>query len=157
MPPTRPYRGRRMPTAADRATIGLSYDPHAELEHLGIPVLREWLRDTLGVWAPQHQVVIIADGLSLVEERCVLAHELEHILAGDVGCGGSAGLRAEHRADQRAARKLIAVSDFCRVRQWAPDQWQMADELQVTPWMLRARMDDLEGASRWPGMSKIAG
>jgi Zn-dependent peptidase ImmA (M78 family) len=146
-----------MPVATTQATVGLAYDPAAELERLGIPVLREWLRDTWGVWSPAHRIVVIADGQTAIEERCVLAHELEHALAGDRGCGGMAGLRAERLADRRAARKLIAVSDFCRVRQWAPDAWQMAEELQVTVWALRARFEDLEGGARWLGTSRIAG
>ncbi len=149
-----------MPAATAHAVsgIGLSYDPQAELERLGIPVLREPLRDTWGAWSPRHGVVVVAAGLSATEERCVLAHELEHILAGDLGCDGLAGQRAEHQADRRAARKLIAVSDFCATRQWASDAWQMAEELGVTVWMLRARFEDLEGGVRWlAATSRIGG
>jgi Zn-dependent peptidase ImmA (M78 family) len=132
------------------------YNPHAVLEKLGIPVLRQWLRDTWGVWVPKDCVVVVADGLSPVEERCVLAHEIEHIHAGDTGCGsGPVNMRAEKRADVQAARKLIALSDFCAARQWAETEQQLAAELQVTPWMLRTRAADLEG--RWLGTSRIAG
>lgn len=132
------------------------YDPHAELEQLGIAILREWLRDTWGAWVPSRRIVVVASGLSGVEERCVLAHEVEHILADDGGCGtGPISMRAERRADLRASRKLIALSDFCRLRQVADNEYDLASELQVTPWMLRARAADLEG--RWLGTSKIAG
>ncbi|MGV9271477.1 ImmA/IrrE family metallo-endopeptidase [Kitasatospora sp. NPDC003701] len=144
-----------MPTAATVA--GLSYDPLAELETLGIPVVRQWLRDTWGVWSPAHRAVVIAAGLSPVEERCVAAHELEHILAGDTGCGGRDGQRAERLADLKASRKLIALSDFCRVRQWATSEAEMAEELGVTTWILRTRGADLEGGAQWLGTSKIAG
>lgn len=136
-------------------TIGLSYDPHTELEHMGIPLLREWLRDTWGVWSPRHGAVVVAEGLSVVQERCVLAHEIEHILARDAGCAGRISIAAERHADRLASRKLIALSDYCRVRQWAQDMYQMAEELQVTPWMLRARAEDLEG--RCLGTSKTVG
>jgi Zn-dependent peptidase ImmA (M78 family) len=135
----------------------LHYEPLAELERLGIPVIRLWLRDTWGAWSPKDRAIIVADGLSPVEERCVLAHELEHVLAGDTGCAGAQGVHAERLADRHAARKLIALSDFCRVRQWAEDEYEMAEELGVTPWMLRARFEDLEGKSQWLGTSKIAG
>ncbi|MFG3050369.1 ImmA/IrrE family metallo-endopeptidase [Kitasatospora sp. NPDC048239] len=144
-----------MPTAA--VVAGLSHDPLAELDRMGIPIVRQWLRDTWGVWSPAHRAVVIATGLSPVEERCVLAHELEHILVGDTGCGGRDGLRAERLADLRAARKLVALSDFCRVRQWATSEAEMAEELGVTTWILRTRGADLEGGAQWLGTSKIAG
>ncbi|MCG6499417.1 ImmA/IrrE family metallo-endopeptidase [Kitasatospora sp. A2-31] len=145
-----------MPAAAAEVA-GLSYDPHAALEQMGIPVIRYWLRDTWGAWAPAQRVVIIAKGLSPTEERCVLAHEVEHILAGDTGCGRGDGMRAERRADLRASRKLIALSDFCAARQWATSEAELAAELSVTTWVLRARIADLEGGARWLGTSKIAG
>lgn len=146
-----------MPTAAAAVAVGLSYDPHAELERMGIPVVRLRMRDTWGVWSPEHRAVVVACGLSPVEERCVLAHEIEHILAGDTGCGGADGMRAERQADLRAARKLIGLSDFCEARQWASDEQELAAELSVTVWVLRARHADLEGTAPWLGTSKIAG
>jgi Zn-dependent peptidase ImmA (M78 family) len=133
------------------------YDPSAELSRMGIGIVRCWLRDTLGVWSPQDQAVVVADGLSPIQERCVIAHELEHVLAGDMGCAGSRGVRAELLADRRAARKLVAVSDFYRAAQWAADEHELAEELQVTTWMVRARWADLEGGAQWRATSKIAG
>ncbi|MFD8319681.1 ImmA/IrrE family metallo-endopeptidase [Kitasatospora purpeofusca] len=139
------------------AEAGVQYDPAAELDRMGIPVVRLWLRDTWGVWSPTRRAVVIAAGLSPVEEKCVLAHELEHIHAGDTGCGNRDGLRAERLADLRAARKLIALSDFCRVRQWASSEAEMAEELGVTTWILRTRGADLEGGARWLATSRTAG
>lgn len=132
-----------------------AYDPTAELERLGIPILRVWLRDTGGVWAPHQRVVIVASGLSPVEERCVLAHEVEHVLAGDGGCGhGPVSLRAEHRAERQAARKLVPLSDLYHLRQSLRSERQLAARLRVTPWVLRTRLADLEG--RGPGQSQVA-
>lgn len=145
-----------MPTTVGAVAEVVQYDPLAELEQMGIPVLRQWLRDTWGAWSPTHRVVILAQGLSPVQERCVLAHEIEHILAGDTGCGGPDGRRAERLADLRAARKLVALSDVFAAVQWASSEAELASELGVTGWILRARMTDLEGAP-WPGTSKIAG
>ncbi|WP_282204487.1 ImmA/IrrE family metallo-endopeptidase [Kitasatospora fiedleri] len=144
-----------MPIAA--GVVGLMYNPAAELEEMGIPILRCWLRDTWGIWSPERHAVVVADGLTPIEERCVLAHELEHVLAGDSGCGGTAGLQAERRAETRAARKLIALSDWARARQWAADEHELAAELNVTTWALRARHADLQGGAQWLGTSKIAG
>ncbi|MGW6913754.1 ImmA/IrrE family metallo-endopeptidase [Kitasatospora sp. NPDC054939] len=143
--------------AANAVVAGLSYDPAAEIEMMGIPIYRLWLRDTWGAWSPRHRAVTIAAGLSPVEERCVLAHELEHILAKDAGCGVPAGRAAERRADRMAARKLVALSDFCAARQWAQSEAELAAELNITTWVLRARLDDLEGGTQWLGTSKIAG
>lgn len=133
------------------------YDPRAELARMGIPIIRLSLRDTLGVWSPQDQAIVIADGLTSAHERCVLAHELEHVLAGDTCCAGARDVRAELLADRRAARKLISLSDFYRAMQWTTDVHQLAEELQVTAWMVQARYADLEGGAQWLGTSKIAG
>jgi len=138
---------------------GRRYSPRIILEELGIPIVRLWLRDTWGSWSPAHRTVVLASGLSPVQERCVLAHELEHVLAGDADCnGGPVAVHQERRADLEAARKLIAISDLCEVAQWAPDVRTAASALQVTERMLRIRLRDLEGEG-WPWLagSKIGG
>lgn len=131
------------------ANAGLLYSPTAVLDHLGVPVVRTWLRDTWGIWSRTHRKVVLASGLSAVQERCVLAHEVEHILADDVGCAGEAAVRIERRADREAARKLIAISDLAPVAQWAPDIRTAAAELCVTERMLQIRLTDLDGEG-WP-------
>jgi len=144
------------------AHAGLHYAPAGVLEQLGIRVVRTWLRDTWGAWSRQaRDVVVIASGLSPVQERCVLAHELEHVLADDPACDSYiASVRQERRADLEAARKLIAISDLAEVAQWAPDTQSAACELQVTERMLMVRLNDLRGEG-WPwrhqGGSRIAG
>lgn len=127
--------------------------------------MRERLRDTWGAWSPFHRKIVVAVGLSAVQERCVLAHELEHVLADDVGCGVTSGpaqpllLQQERMADLNAARKLIWISDLCEVAQYAPDVRTAAAELSVTERMLRIRLHDLEGEGwPWPlAGSKTAG
>lgn len=84
--------------------------------------------------------------LSALRERCVLAHELEHVWAGDIDCGNQIRLiRQERRADLAAARKLIAISDLAEVAQWASDILTAAAELHVTERLLEVRLDDLRG------------
>ncbi|MFE7954448.1 ImmA/IrrE family metallo-endopeptidase [Streptomyces sp. NPDC057413] len=143
------------------AHAGLNYDPVAVLEELGITIVRTWLRDTWGAWSREHRSVVIATGLSTVQERCVLAHELEHALAEDEGCGNQlTALRQERRADREAARKLIAISDLAEVAQWATDLFTAAAELRVTERLLEVRLNDLRGEGwpwRRPGGSRIAG
>ncbi|MFF4848728.1 ImmA/IrrE family metallo-endopeptidase [Streptomyces sp. NPDC001194] len=142
----------------------MSYSPLAELEQLRIPVVRVHLRDTWGAWSPVHRKIVVAVGLSAVQERCVLAHELEHALADDLGCG--VGLDAchplvipqERRADTLAARKLIAISELAAVAQWADDVRIAAAELGVTERILRVRLHDLNGEGwPWPATSRTAG
>lgn len=152
----------------------MSYEPQQVCADLGISVERMWLRDTWGAWVPRYQAIVLADGLSPVQERCVLAHELEHAIAQDaIGCGrgpyadrcateGSVSLvavRQERRADREASRKLIAISDLSEVARWADDLSSAAEELAVTERMLNIRLHDLEGEG-WPWpleTSKIAG
>lgn len=141
------------------ANLGLAYAPALALEHLGIRVVRTWLRDTWGAWSPEQHAVVVASGLNSVQERCVLAHELEHVLAEDVDCGNQlAAVRQERRADLEAARKLVAISDLAEVAQWAPDIQTAAAELQVTERLLEVRLNDLRGEGwPWRGGSRIAG
>ncbi|MDX3455102.1 ImmA/IrrE family metallo-endopeptidase [Streptomyces sp. ME02-8801-2C] len=141
---------------------GLHYAPALELEQLGIRVVRTWLRDTWGAWSRERRdVIVVASGLSEVQERCVLAHELEHVLADDADCDGRlASVRQERRADLEAARKLVAISDLAEVAQWANDIHTAAAELRVTERLLEVRLTDLRGEGwPWPhqGGSKIAG
>lgn len=139
--------------------VGVSYAPDAILESLGIAVTRTWLRDTWGAWARDRRRIVIASGLSLVQERCVLAHELEHVLADDIDCAGRPmAVRQERRADLEAARKLVAISDLSAVARWAPDVYTAAAELNVTERMLQVRLNDLKGEGwPWRDGSRIAG
>jgi Zn-dependent peptidase ImmA (M78 family) len=137
----------------------MPYSPDTVLEQMGIPILREWLRDTWGGWSPVHRMIVIASGMTCVQERCVLAHELEHVLADDPACGfGAMSARIERAADLQAARKLVAISDLCEIAEWAADVRTAAAELNVTERMLRIRLHDLQGEGwPWPVTSKTAG
>ncbi|PJN00857.1 hypothetical protein CG740_23425 [Streptomyces sp. CB01201] len=141
------------------AEMGTRYAPAEILEGLGIPVQRAWLRDTWGAWSEEKRCVVVAAGLSRVQERCVLAHELEHVLAHDAGCDGTLRtVRQERRADIEAARKLVAISDLAQVAQWAPDLFAAAAELDVTERLLQVRLSDLKGEGwPWRATLKIAG
>ncbi|MCZ4100543.1 hypothetical protein G3I60_42440 [Streptomyces sp. SID13666] len=128
----------------------MPYSPAALLDEMHIPVIREWLRDTWGAWSPVHRKIVIAAGLSPVQERCVLAHELEHVLSDDAACGfGVLSIHQERRADIEAARKLVAISDLAEAAGWAPDVRTAAAGLGVTERILRIRLHDLRGEG-WP-------
>lgn len=153
----------------------MSYEPIRVCEDLGIRVGRLWLRDTWGAWAPQHRTILLAEGLTPTQERCVLAHEVEHALAEhSVGCGNGPyaelprirsafsllTVKQERHADLMAARKLVAISDLAELAQWFDgDTRTVAAELRVTERMLKIRLNELTGEG-WPwqlGKSKIAG
>lgn len=143
------FPGGRM-SAAQLVSTGLSYTPAEILDELGITVVRTWLRDTWGAWSRDRQRIVIASGLGYVQERSVLAHELEHVYAGDTECSNPfARIRQERRADLLASRKLIAISDLAEVAQWAGDPHTAAAELHVTQRLLEVRLDDLRGEG-WP-------
>lgn len=165
MPPTR------------RIPVGwrVSYEPDEECIQLGIRVRTLWLRDTWGAWAPQHRTIVLAEGLTPVQRRCVLAHEVEHAIADHAtGCGSGpyaelsevrrqfslVTIRQERHADLQAARKLIAISDLAELAQWFDGEvTAVAAELGVTERMLTIRLRDLQGEG-WPWRlvkSKIAG
>ncbi|WP_189772610.1 ImmA/IrrE family metallo-endopeptidase [Streptomyces tauricus] len=137
-------------SAAQLLSTGIHYAPAAILDDLGIVVIRTWLRDTWGAWCRDRQRIVIASGLSEVQERCVLAHELEHALADDAECSTPlARIRQERRADLEASRKLVAISDLAEVAQWAGDPHTAAAELRVTERLLEVRLNDLAGEG-WP-------
>ncbi len=153
-----PYVGESL--RLDRPTR--IYAPRALLEQLGIRIVTTWLRDTWGLWLPDRRTVVIAENLNPVQERCTLAHEVEHVLAADSGCGSSTDttrasrIRVERRADREAARKLIGISDLALVAQRGLDMRETAAELDVTERLLAIRLDDLKGEA-WPVTLKIGG
>lgn len=129
---------------------GLRYAPADLIDQLGIPVVRTWLRDTWGAWSRDRRTIVLASGLNAVQERCVLAHELEHFWADDGDCANQIeSIRQERRADLEAARKLVAISDLADIAQWAPDIHSAARELMVTERLLEVRLNDLRGEG-WP-------
>lgn len=138
---------------------GRLYRPETLLISQGISIVRTWLRDTWAAWCPERRRIVIASGLTAVQERCILAHEWEHVAAGDIDCSGRPlAVRQELRADVRAARKLIAISDLAEVARWTDDLHTAAVELDVTERLLKVRLDDLQGEGwPWPDGSKIAG
>lgn len=138
------------------------YSPRTILDALGISVIRTWLRDTWGLWLPDKMTVVVAEGISPVQERCTLAHEVEHILAGDGYCCSStddtslSAVRREQRADLQAARKLVGISDLAPAAHRGLGLSEVAAELDVTERLLMIRLDDLKGEA-WPATLKIAG
>jgi hypothetical protein len=137
---------------------------------LGVTVKRMRLRETWGAWIPRKNAIVLADGLSDIDERCTLAHHMEHALAGHGPCGtgphadrlrgarmlSSEAARQDDAADRGAARKLLAGVDLqpLALRRDLP---AAARRLGVTEHLLTLRLAELFGDGPWPGTSKIAG
>lgn len=152
----------------------MSYEPMRVCRELGIPVERMSLRETWGAWIPRYRLIVLATGLTPIQELCTLAHQVEHALAGHgAGCGSGPyadrlkvgggfsklAARQERRADREAARKLISDSHLAAVTKWARGDISVAAEkLGVTQRMLRVRLGNT--GEEWPwrrATSRIAG
>ncbi|UGQ13010.1 hypothetical protein LO772_05140 [Yinghuangia sp. ASG 101] len=147
------------------------YDPFGELERLGVHVRRASLRAAWAVWVPHKRAIVLTTGLSRVEERCVLAHHVEHILADDRcpvggvpvpaapdrhrglrdprGLDPGAALR-EHLADRAAAAKLVDAGTARRTLARTENPVQAAELLDITAHMLAVRLARQDGVDHRP-------
>lgn len=92
-----------------------------------------------------HSTIWMDDRLLQVERRCTLAHEQAHIRLGHVGHQEG---REEYRARKLAAQQLIHRDDLIRALQWAMSLEEAADELWVTPEVLRDRIHFMHPSER---------
>jgi Zn-dependent peptidase ImmA (M78 family) len=114
------------PTLSD--LLGLCGDAGIEVRTARLP--SGWL----GAYDDPRRRILLARGLTPVEERCVLAHELGHALRMHVGTSAT----AERAAERFAARILIDPVALRAACAWAHDDVELAEELGVTVDILRA-------------------
>jgi hypothetical protein len=148
----------------------MPYDPVSICAELGLHIKYVLLRDTWGAWVPQHRTIVIARGLTTIQERCTMAHQVEHALAGHSPCGigpyadtlrragllGELAVAQDLIADHAAARKLLTGVDLRPVAQCA-DLFAAAFRLGVTEHLLGLRLNEARGEGPWPGTSRTAG
>lgn len=119
------------------------YDPWEHAEQLGLLVRYTPSLGTLGLY--DRGTIWLLPDLPRRVERCVLAHEIAHAVHGDDATNDRAlYARREQRADREAARWLISEDDLRRCAQLTDDMGAWALELDVTGWILTARLQDLE-------------
>lgn len=113
-----------------------------------------------GWWCPEERVILLDERLDRRAARCVLAHELGHVVLGHTGLPDVAGAdrisaRAEHAADLWAARRLLPAAELRRAVALYPDDAAAAAcELDVTADVLRLRLADVSrGQGRLPRSS----
>lgn len=82
----------------------------------------------LGAYDHAGAQILLADGLTPVEQRSVLAHELGHALRMD--CGESEP--AERAAERFAALLLVNPAALLAAGAWARNEDELAEELGVT-------------------------
>lgn len=90
--------------------------------------------DWLGAYDHPRRRILLARGLTPIEQRSVLAHELGHAVFMHAGTS-AAGERA---AERFAARVLIDPQQLAAACTWAHDDQELAEELGVTVDVLRA-------------------
>jgi Zn-dependent peptidase ImmA (M78 family) len=111
----------------------VAYDPFQHADELGLRVEEQTLRTTHGLYIPGRDLVILKRGVSHTVARCVLAHEIQHYLAGDRRVPSLPWtIRQERRADLAAARRLIDPNALFDLQRSTDDAGVWAYELQVT-------------------------
>ena len=122
------------------------YDPFRELdEHLPdvflctlrLPHGRAW-------WLAPDSTIVLDDRLDTVGRRCALAHEIEHVRAGDVPVVHvHFRARQESRATHRAAKKLIRIEDLVDALRVTRVDVHLAELLEVDLDVLRHRLHSI--------------
>lgn len=134
----------------------MTYSPWAEVARMtDITVAFVALPDDeMAWWDPSARTIEISDRLDRVERRATLAHEIEHVLAGDGVCHGTADdgwftCVMERRASIRAARKLIPIEGLAEAIALYNDHDElMAEHLDVDLDTLDVRRDSLQPQER---------
>lgn len=119
---------------------GIAYKPTEHADMLGLRVEHGRLpADRKGQYVHDDRIIVIRRGLSARQERCTLAHEVAHAVAGDVRSAfGPVNARQEARADRLAAWWLIDEREYAAAEMLhGPHRGAIADELDVTLHMLR--------------------
>lgn len=105
------------------------YDPFEHAQQLGIAIKHRRSMRYNGLWVPDFRTILLRRGMTAIQERSVLTHELGH------ACLGHRDLHnpKQHRqANVWAVHHLIDESDFHAVRRLSSDPNVWAYELGVT-------------------------
>lgn len=122
------------------------YDPWAALDEHAPHVLIVKTRLPRGDawWVPSEAAIAVDDRLPLPAERFAVAHEFEHVDAGDVPVDlVFFSKKQEARATRRATQKCIRLSDFVDALLWCSTKEELAHQLVVPPEVLERWYDRL--------------
>ena len=103
----------------------------------------------MGLWDEATRTVWLDCGLTGVERRCTLVHELVHAERGDVPCEDPVlAVRQERIVDREAARRLVPVALLADGLRWTVRAEELAAVLEVDLATLRTRLRCLTDAER---------
>jgi Zn-dependent peptidase ImmA (M78 family) len=110
-----------------------SYCPYQHAEELGIRVVHRNIRTANGLWIPDHNLIVIKQGMRAVHDRSALAHEIAHALL------GHRDDRPKHevQADRMAACNLLDYKEVEAAMTWIPDCHLLAAEMGVSTRIMR--------------------
>lgn len=119
------------------------YDPYQHAEDLNIEIIHRPIRTANGLWIPEHNLIVLKQGMRAVWDRSTLAHELGH------ACLAHCDDRPKHevQADRFAAANMIDSERARELMNWVPDAHKLAAELEVTTRLLRT----------WLNVNRLAG
>lgn len=89
----------------------------------------------LGAWEADTGTVYIREGLPSPERECVLAHELEHAIRGDVGPQPP---KVETWIDIEVARRFVDPWEYTCAEKSGGGVAQMAISLDLPTWVVQA-------------------
>ncbi|QNV40618.1 ImmA/IrrE family metallo-endopeptidase [Rothia amarae] len=115
----------------------MPYDPYEHADQLGLHVIEgNPGKGNRGLWAG-NGIIIIRPGLTCIQFRCTLAHEIVHAEYDPPIIPRHLSPKAEAKADRIAAERLIDRKEFSRLAEMYFDNpTQLAFELGVTPKLL---------------------
>ena len=89
----------------------------------------------LGAWEADTGTIYIREGLLSPERECVLAHELEHVIRGDVGPQSP---EVEAWIDIEVARRFVDPWEYTRAEKSGGGVAQIAKSLDLPTWVVQA-------------------
>jgi len=109
------------------------YDPYEHAAQLGIEVIHRRIRSANGFWYPDHNLIVVRQGMRAVHDRAALAHEIGHA---DLGHTDDQP-KHEVQADRYAALHLVDEERAMELCRWTQDNARIAAELGVSGKMWR--------------------
>lgn len=110
----------------------LRYMPHIDVQWVRLPDGLLALCDGETIWMDHRQ--------GQAQRRSSVAHEIEHLHAGDVGCQPTA---VERQVEEAAARKLVPLVALAEAIVWAMSEEELALDLWVDLDIVRTRLATL--------------
>ena len=106
--------------------------PHVDVQWVSLPEGVLALCDGETIWMDHRQ--------GQAQRRSSVAHEIEHLHAGDSGCQQSS---VERQIEEAAARKLVPLVALAEAIVWAMSEEELALDLWVDLGIVRTRLATL--------------